>query len=459
MNLNDPVNPYVEARWRATACHDNSPPVPDYGPNLVPFVRMTQNVDKIDKNGHKLPYPSSSCLLRDGVIPTSGVAEVIQDLRCVVCCSYLQVLEYDLSTGYVKVQEPCPGPPDDVVVTLNVPSGRLVILHESMWPDVQTPEMDKYFDMESARDRAQAVQEFSRWGVIPVNVPYTNKGPANSTVYLNADGSVRVGGSSLPSSCMVKVPGSILFFMDADDARARFPDLSGVQGMYVEPGLYEVTAPFAPKRKPLARFRRVGDALPTENHAKRIQDYTVEPSQVVRAYHTWQDRFTPWDDLSPEKKVETWWEVTRSLLKYPRCWTPSGYPKAKADTSAPIEDVPVFNQRMHWPRDSFDFPESFGVTMAPEFAKLVVRLLESLVVHGFFCDFINRTRLTTTCLEALSLLRWSYHRYPNAGTPELVEWVRDGDSADRWVKTLADRIIEAKRSQHPSQTDEFLLRW
>lgn len=155
----------------------------------------------------------------------------------------------------------------------------------------------------------------------------------------------------------------------------------------------------------------------------------------------YEDRLS-FDEMNDEQKLSCWVGVADSLFTHSQRddWHEKGFPLAAVDPSLPDVDPPALrHQRCWYPFYSYpEMPSGFERSkMAPSFAKLAFRSLESIISFGIASTQSQGERYPEQDRERMLLAVLFYRklakRYPKLADPEYVRWLRPVGRAEAWV--------------------------
>jgi hypothetical protein len=235
-----------------------------------------------------------------------------------------------------------------------------------------------------------------------------------------------------------------------------------VKVVNVKPGVYrfrhneEARRHEGPEECVYTRFEWVREPDPIQDFLTRYEEVDVNPNAYVQAqvarwptlYGKTEDRFSgkekviPWSDMTEEDRAHSWQRVADQVF----CtigggveWHEKGFPKAKVDSSVPDVEAPSFRAQQHW----YPFSKPYGglfaaKTLAPSFAKLAFRVLESVISFGTDVRDGEHSRevryVRERMLVAVQRYRELAKQYPEQADPEYVAWLRQKGRAEAWVE-------------------------
>jgi hypothetical protein len=148
--------------------------------------------------------------------------------------------------------------------------------------------------------------------------------------------------------------------------------------------------------------------------------------------------------MTPEDRVDSWRRVADQVY----CtigsgieWHEKGFPLARVDASIPDEEPPSFRAQHHW----YPFSKPYGglfepQTLAPSFAKLAFRVLESVISFGANVRTDKESRdvrdVRARMLVAVKRYRELAKRHPEQADPDYVAWLSDKGRAEAWVNNF-----------------------
>lgn len=138
-------------------------------------------------------------------------------------------------------------------------------------------------------------------------------------------------------------------------------------------------------------------------------------------------------------------------------WHAKGFPTARVDPSIPDVEPPHFRAQHHW----YPFSRPYGglfepKLLAPSFAKLAFRVLESVISFGTDVRDEARSRGVHYTRERMTLAVKRYRelvkKYPEQADPEYVAWLGQEGRAEAWVEKfpLGPEITD-KHRKHVAQ--------
>lgn len=178
-----------------------------------------------------------------------------------------------------------------------------------------------------------------------------------------------------------------------------------------------------------------------------------------------------WSDMTEEQQTHSWQRVANHIF----CvigggtdWHEKGFPTSKVDTSILDIEPPQFRQQYHW----YPFSESYGGLfrsgeLAPSFAKLAFRLLESVVSFGMDVHDGQHSRevrfVRKRMLLAVKRYRELATKYPDLADPDYVWWLGQEGRAEAWIErfdlgpTFTDKHREHAASQRWVPEDTYAI--
>ncbi len=421
-------------------------------------------------------------------------------------CSYCGEDEFTTETNGVSVRiagKPCEFP-DGLPLTeweLNVPSGKLVVANDLR---ELFPLDDDDFDINTTMGCRQTALAYAANGMSHAFVGNSCPG-----VYKLGDGLFKI--ANPPSADMwngkdwVKVKPAPKFegkrvtsictdlwwYSACDHAEfkrrcKRFEQKAedfSVSVISVRPGVYRFRHDEEARRHEsgteciFAHFEWVREADPVKDLLSTYEETDVNAHAYVQAqvgrwptlYGKIKDRLggrekdnvVPWSDMTEEDRLSSW----RSVANHVLCtigggveWHEKGFPRVRVDSSIPDVEPPSFREQNHW----YPFSKPYGglfepKTLAPSFAKLAFRVLESVISFGTAVQDGNHSRevryVRERMLVAVKRYRELAKQYPDKADPEYVAWLSQKGRAEAWVKSfeLGEEFTEKHRKHAAAQ--------
>lgn len=233
---------------------------------------------------------------------------------------------------------------------------------------------------------------------------------------------------------VVKVPSGVY----------RFEHDEGAQG-------YE-----GPKERVYTWFKRVRKAEPVKDFLASYEAVEVNAHAWVQAQALkWPTLFgkvneepsgretpVPWAEMTEEDRHSAWKRVadhTMCVIGGGVDWHERGFPQGKVDVSIPDVEPPSFREQQHW----YPFSKPYGglfepKVLAPSFAKLAFRILESVISFGTDVRDGEQSREVVYVRERMRLAVERYRQlakqYPDLADPEYVVWLSQKGRAEAWVE-------------------------
>jgi hypothetical protein len=153
---------------------------------------------------------------------------------------------------------------------------------------------------------------------------------------------------------------------------------------------------------------------------------------------------TPWSEFTEAERLSAWQDVADHIF----CtigggteWHEKGFPLAKVDPSIPDVEPPSFRAQFSW----YPFSAPYGglfenIPFSPGFAKLVFRVLESVISFGMAVreDRAKGIREVGPARDRMMVAVKRYRElaplYPEAADPAYVEWLSQKGRAEKWVR-------------------------
>ncbi len=250
----------------------------------------------------------------------------------------------------------------------------------------------------------------------------------------------------------------------------------------VKPGVYrfrhdeEARRHEGPGECTYTRFEWIRDPDPVKDFLATYEEVDVHANAYVQAqvarwptlYGKTKDRLgggkdnvVPWSNMTPEDRLHSWQRVadhTFCTIGGGVDWHEKGFPQAKVDASVLDVNPPSFREQCHW----YPFSKPYGglfetKTLAPSFAKLAFRVLESVISFGMNVRDGERCREVLPVRERMRVAVKRYRelaeQHPDHADPEYVAWLGQKGRAEAWVESfeLGEEITEKHRKHAASQ--------
>ena len=218
-----------------------------------------------------------------------------------------------------------------------------------------------------------------------------------------------------------------------------------VETVTLKPGVYrfrhdeEARSYDGPKECVYSRFEWVREPDPVKDFLAKYEEVDVNPNAYVHA------QVARWPTLYGRTVNEQAW---RRVADQIFCtigsgtdWHEKGFPKAKIDPSIPDVEPPSFRTQCHW----YPFSKPYGglfepKKLAPSFAKLAFRVLESVISFGTDVRDGEHSREVRYVRERMLLAVTRYRElakeYPDLADPEYVAWLDQKGRAEAWVENF-----------------------
>ena len=253
-----------------------------------------------------------------------------------------------------------------------------------------------------------------------------------------------------------------------------------VEVIDVKPGVYrfrhdeEARRHYGPGECVYTRFEWVREPDPVQDFLTRYEEAEVNANAYVQAMVArWptlygktphplggEDTAVPWSDMTEEARHHSWQRVADHVL----CtigggvdWHERGFPKAKVDSSVADVDPPSFRAQQSW----YPFSKPYGglfepKTLAPSFAKLAFRVLESVISFGMTVRDSERCREVRDVRERMMVAVKRYRelakQHRELADPEYVAWLGQKGRAEAWVENFELGLeFTEKHRKHASQ--------
>lgn len=383
--------------------------------------------------------------------------------RCSSCASGRFREETDGQTLRL-VGPPCPYPKGlgSTEWELNVPSGRIVVAND----------LREFFPLTYGDDHIPSSNTDMGCHITTLEhakdgLSHAYVGNSCPGVYKVGDGSFKIGRGKA-KDMVASICTTLWWYSmcDAEEFERRSLRFGGslesasAEVIDVKPGVYRFTH-FGQSEKQgrwpvYSTFTWVREADPVEDFLQKFNSVEVNANAYVQSMVScWpslygaqkpdsEDEYLTWGEMSEEQKLGAWASVasrTFCNLSSGRDWHPKGFPLAKVDPSNPDVDPPSFRYCGGW----YPFSENYGglyraENLNPSFAKLLFRLLESIISFGSFGfysdekDFAREAKQTRERMSlAVGLYRQRAAKYPEQADPEYVKWLSEPGRAEAWV--------------------------
>lgn len=414
-------------------------------------------------------------------------------------CSYCGEDDFETETNgtTVRIAGPRCKFPEGLPPTeweLNVPSGKLVVANDlrDLFP---LPE-DEDFDINGAMGCRQTTLAYAANGMSHAFVGNSCPG-----VYACSDGTYKIantpadekwdGKKYVPVKPAPKFDGKSVAnictdlwwysICDHDEFKKRLKHFKQKDDfradiVNVKPGVYrfrhnEGRSHDGPEECVYTRFEWVRDPDPVKDFLSQYEEVEVHAHAYVQAQVAkWPTLFgkvtnrlkrketaIPWADMREEDRLHSWQRVADHIF----CtigsgteWHSKGFPTAKVDPTIPDIEPPSFRAQHHW----YPFSKPYGglfepKTLAPSFAKLAFRILESVISFGTDVRDGERSRevpyVRERMLVAVKRYRELAKQYPDLADPEYVAWLGQKGRAEAWVERFdLGPVFTEKHREH-----------
>ena len=367
---------------------------------------------------------------------------------------------------------------------LNVPSGKLVVANDLRG---LFPLEDDDFDINTTRGCSQTALAYAANGMSHAFVGNSCPG-----VYKCGDGIFKIANppsdEEFEGERVAGICTDLWWYSLCDHAEfqrrcKRFKqkaDGFSVAIVDIKPGVYrfrhdeEARLHDGPSECIYTRFEWVREAGPVQDFLARYEEAEVNANAYVQSQVArWptlygetksllggKGKVTPWSGMTEDERRHSWQRVADQAF----CtisggveWHEKGFPKAKVDPSVPDVEPPSFRAQQHW----YPFSQPYGglfepKKLAPSFAKLAFRVLESVISFGMDVQDSERSREVRNVRERMLLAVKRYRKlakqYPEMADPEYVAWLSQKGRAEAWVENfeLGPEFTE-KQAKHASQ--------
>jgi len=216
-----------------------------------------------------------------------------------------------------------------------------------------------------------------------------------------------------------------------------------IETITVKPGVYrfrhdeDARGYDGPKECVYTRFEWVREPDQVQDFLAKYEDVEVNAHAYVQAkVQRWPTIYGR--TVSPQ----SWQRVADQVF----CtlgsgveWHEKGFPKAKVDPTVADVEAPSFRQQCHW----YPFSKPYGglfktTTLAPSFAKLAFRVMESVISFGLGVRDSEHSRdvryVRERMLVAVKRYRELAKQHPEQADPEYVAWLGQKGRAEAWVE-------------------------
>jgi hypothetical protein len=407
-------------------------------------------------------------------------------------CSYCGEEGFDLESDGQTLRlsgEPCPYP-EGLPPTeweLNVPSGKMVIAND-LREAFPLPEGDG-FDIDTTLGQRQTTLAYAANGMSHgfvgnscpgvykckdgtykiTNPPQDEVWDDETGKYVKVKPKPKFDGKRVAGICTDLWWFSIC---DQDELERRIKHFKvdfredRLDIVTVKPGVYrflhneEARRHEGPEECVYTRFEWVRDPDPVKDFLGQYQEVEVNPHAFVQAQvKRWPTLYgkvkgdilrsskeepVPWSEMTEADRYHAWQRVADHIF----CtigggtdWHEKGFPQAKVDTTVPDIEPPSFRRQHHW----YPFSKPYGglwepKKLAPSFAKLAFRVLESVISFGTDVNDGAHSRevpyVRQRMLLAVKRYRELMKKYPDQADPEYVWWLSQKGRAEKWVKSF-----------------------
>ncbi len=163
---------------------------------------------------------------------------------------------------------------------------------------------------------------------------------------------------------------------------------------------------------------------------------------VVRNAYRDNEKVIPWSEMTEDQRNSSWQRVADHTL----CsigngvkWHEKGFPQSCVDPSVPDIDPPTFRRQCGWRPFSENYSGLFrSEPLAPSFAKLALRVLESVISFGTNVHDDSRCRGVHHVRDRMMLAVKRYRElakvYADFADPDYVWWLEQPGRAEAWVE-------------------------
>lgn len=421
-------------------------------------------------------------------------------------CGYCGAEDFKLTTdGQVLylTDSPCPFPAGlpPTEWELNVPSGKLVVANDlrRLFP------INEDFDVNKTLGRRQTALAYAATGMSHASVgntcpgvfrckgdtykianePSEDRWDAATEEWVAVDPPVMFEGERVAGICTDLWWYSMCDHDEFERRCKRFeedPEQFRADVIDIKPGVYrfrhnEEVDDDAEGERLYAQFDWVRDPDPVQDFLAKYESADVNAHAFVQtqAKH-WPTLFgtgrkgTSWAEMSEDQRLQAWYRVADHTL----CtigngvdWHERGFPHAVVDAGIPDIEPPSFRSQHHWYPFSENYSGLFHKKLAPSFAKLAFRILESVIsfgatvqdgAHSRDASFV-RERMRT----AVKRYRTLAQQYPDLVDLEYVRWLGQEGRAEAWVErfdlgpTITQKHIDHAASQRWIPDDAYAV--
>lgn len=365
---------------------------------------------------------------------------------------------------------------------LNVPSGKIVVANDlrSWFP---LPDGDSDFNINTTLGCRQTTSAYAEVGMSHAFVGNTcpgvfslggdkykiANGPAEdywddkAKEWKNYDPPPKFDGERVAGVCTDLWWYSLC---DLEELQRRFKkfggnlDNAGGEVIDVKPGVYrfrhddEVDRD-APGETLYAEFEWIRDPDPVKDLLESYEEVEVNAHAYVQLQtRRWptlyggadclneKETTVAWADMTEEQRVSSWRAVADHIfftIGGGTDWHEKGFPAAKVDPNVPDIEPPEFRQQYSWYPFSKGYGGIFGgVNLAPSFARLAFRCLESVISFGMAVRDDHHSRgvphVRKRMLDAVKKYRKMAKKYPEVADPDYVWWLKQKGRAEAWVE-------------------------
>lgn len=385
-------------------------------------------------------------------------------------CRYCEQGQFRLETNGAVLRlagEPCAFPnglPKNEW-ELNVPSGKLVVANDlrKLFPDGHVGDAD----LNTLGGLREVSNAYATVGLAHGFVGNTNPGvyqlsPHQFKIAIAPDETVE---PPVPfEGEEVAVIGTELWWYSLCDAdefarrRERFVKAScdeNVDTLSVRPGVYRFVhddevdnGRYEPERELVfATFEWVREPDPVKDHIGAwdaveinahayVQHMTQRWPTLYGAVRNGEDP-VPWNELTDAQRQRAWCRVADSaLLGSGPDWSDRGFPLCRVDPTVPDEEPPHFRELNHWFSMSRGYGGLFEPVLAPSFAKLAFRVMESIISFGMPLQDAHQRWSRDAMRDAAQRYRELAAQYPELADPWYVRWLSQRKRCTAWIRRL-----------------------
>lgn len=333
---------------------------------------------------------------------------------------------------------------------LNVPSGRLVVANDLR--DL-FPLMEDDFDVNTQSGCRLTTLAYAEHGMSHASVGNTCPG-----VYRCSDGSYKVASPPWEDSDpMPEFDGTRLAgvctdlwwysICDKDEFEKRLKHFGreaedfSVKVVDVEPGVYRFNwdararAGSGPGELVYTRFERVRGPDPVQDLVAKYDGAEVNPNAYVHR------KIQAWPDLYGRSVTDQSWQRVADSVFFMSgsgiTWHRKGFPNAAVDPTVQDVEPPSFRRQYGWYPFSKPYAGIFRSGLAPSFAKLAFRSLESIISFGAAVHDEARSRDVLQVRERMAAAAGRYREmaaeYPGLADPEYEAWLSQPGRAESWI--------------------------